>query len=142
MNHINKLFISGTIAKPVEVKKGQSGSEYGIVTLESRSSYKKNGEEKTEITEVQFCVFGAAVARAQQTLVPGTEVMVEGKLKSSRTSGREGNTYLNLNVNMLSMHVAGRGAAPRSQTQTAHHTPPAQPTAPAPAPSEDDDIPF
>src|SRR6478752_3023895 len=88
---INKVILVGTLGKDPEVRYSQSGSALTSVSVATNESWKdKNGEkqERTEWHRVKF--FGRLAEIAGEYLKKGSQVYIEGSLRTEKYSDKAG----------------------------------------------------
>ena len=146
MASVNKVILVGNLGKDPDVRYMPDGAAVTTVTLATTDTWKdKNSGEKKEATEWHRVVFFRKLAEiAGQYLKKGSQVYIEGSLKTRKWE-KDGHTNYTTEIVADSMQMLGRkeagsgGPAPQGST-----TRPA--AAPAPASSGisdfEDDIPF
>ncbi|SEA62844.1 single-strand DNA-binding protein [Thiothrix caldifontis] len=153
---INKVILVGTLGKDPEVKYMPSGGAITNVSIATSEQWKdKQSGEKKEITEWHRVVFFNRLAEiAGEYLRKGQQVYIEGRLRTRKWQGQDGQDRYTTEIVADDMQMlggrpgGGMGAgnyedSPRSSAPS--HTP-----ASAPADSHsnrgfedfDDDIPF
>jgi len=156
---INKVILIGNLGADPEVRYTPSGDAVANVSLATSESWKDRNtgelQERTEWHRVVF--FGKLAEIVKQYLRKGSKVYVEGKLRTRKWQGQDGQDRyttevvvdFNGTMQMLDSRGAGGGlSAPFDDTSRA---PAAGGSAPAPTdgdspssgkPDFDDDIPF
>ncbi len=167
MASVNKVIIVGNLGRDPEVRSFPSGDRVANVTVATTETWKdKQSGERREATEWHRLVFrGRLVDIVEQYLRKGSQVYVEGSIRSRKYNDATGmeKSITEINVNEMTMlgsrqGMGGPGAsggdedggyeAPRRPAPASR--PAAAPRAPAPAPTKsssgfddmDDDIPF
>lgn len=160
MASVNKVILVGNLGKDPETRYMPSGEAVTNVTVATTETWKdKNSGEKREATEWHRVVFFRKLAEiASQYLRKGSQVYIEGSLKTRKWQDQSGQDRYTTEIvademKMLGSRMGGGGGmsdydAPpmESAPATARPRPAA---APAPAPQGggfgadmDDDIPF
>jgi single-strand DNA-binding protein len=159
---VNKVILIGNLGADPEVRYLPSGDAVANVRIATSDSWrdKQTGEtqERTEWHNVVF--FGKLAEVVKQYLRKGSKVYVEGKLRTRKWQGQDGqdrySTEIVVDINgamqMLDSRPGGGGSvpfddAPRSSAPPAGGRPaPTQPSEPPQggmsSPDFDDDIPF
>lgn len=91
MASVNKAILVGNICKDPEVRYLPSGDAVANVTLATNSKYKnKAGElvEETEFHRISF--FGGLAEVAGKYLKKGSQVYVEGRIKTRKYTDKDG----------------------------------------------------
>ena len=152
MASVNKVILVGNLGKDPEVRYMPSGEAVTNITLATTDSWKdKNSGEKKEATEWHRVVFFRKLAEiAGQYLKKGSQVYIEGSLKTRKWE-KDGHTNYTTEIVADSMQMLGKregGGSPdyeRSERSSGSSSAPA--SRPAPQPSGgiadfEDDIPF
>ena len=119
MTNINKVLLSGSVKKVGELRKGQSGTSYLEVLIDSTRAYTnwKTGEVGFFTDTVPLMLFGKRAEQAKNDLQRGALVQVEGYL-SARKNTSNGTDYYNITINAESLMVVGMDPASRNATAT------------------------
>ena len=168
MASVNKVIIVGNLGKDPEMRSFPSGDQVANVTIATTDKWKdKASGEMKEATEWHRIVFNGRLAEiVGQYLRKGSQVYVEGSLRTRKWTDKEGVEKFTTEIRADQMQMLGSrqgmggvGAsshdeaggydAPRQSAAPASRPPPPR-QAPAPAPSKansgfddmDDDIPF
>jgi single-strand DNA-binding protein len=150
---VNKVILIGNLGRDPEVKYLPSGSAVCNVTLATSESWKdKESGEKKDRTEWHNVVFFGKLAEiAGEYLKKGSQVYVEGSLRTRKWQDKEGKDRYTTEIVVSDMQMLG-GRGGGSATASYDDEPAA--TRPAPArvkarpamdagnDSLDDDIPF
>ena len=152
MASVNKVILVGNLGKDPEVRYMPSGEAVTNITIATTDSWKdKNSGEKKEATEWHRVVFFRKLAEiAGQYLKKGSQVYIEGSLKTRKWQ-KEGQDHYTTEIVADSMQMLGRregGGSPdydrgekSSANTAAPNRAPAQPASNSMADFEDD-IPF
>jgi single-strand DNA-binding protein len=172
MASVNKVIIVGNLGRDPETRTFPSGGQVCNVRIATTDRWKdKQSGEMREITEWHNVVFNDRLAEiAGQYLRKGSQVYVEGSLRTRKWTDKDGNERYTTEIRADQMQMLGGrqgGGAPSGgggdddgygggyeaprRPAAAPSRPPAPRAAPAPAPAPrsssgfddmDDDIPF
>jgi single-strand DNA-binding protein len=162
MASVNKVIIVGNLGKDPETRYAPSGDQITNITVATTDSWKdKATGEKKESTEWHRIVFFGKLAEiAGQYLKKGSQVYIEGSLKTRKWQDKDGSDRYTTEIRADAMQMLGRregsGSADYDRGASYGASAPAQqsaprsaaPSRPAPAPAEnnfndfEDDIPF
>lgn len=154
MASVNRVTIVGNLGKDPEVRTFPDGGHIANVSIATTDKWKdKQSGEMREATEWHRVVFVGRLAEiAGQYLRKGSQVYIEGSLRTRKWTDQSGAEKYSTKVRADSMQMLGQRSgddqAPRSPRPA-----PAQRQQPAPAPQQrysggsgfddmDDDIPF
>ena len=169
MASVNKVIIVGNLGRDPETRSFPNGDQVANVTIATTDKYKdKTSGEQKEVTEwhrVSF--FGRLAEIAGQYLRKGSQVYVEGSLRTRKWTDKDGIEKYSTEIRADSMQMLGSRQgmggggggggddggydAPQQRSAPAARAPAAAPRqAPAAAPAKsssgfddmDDDIPF
>ena len=151
MASVNKVIIIGNLGKDPETRYMPNGDAVCNITVATSDTWKdKNTGEKKESTEWHLIVFFRNLAEiADQYLRKGSQVYIEGSLKTRKWKDRSGQDRYTTEIvademRMLGGKRDGEQPAPRNesaQAQNQQHSAPTQNSGGAFA-DMDDDIPF
>lgn len=154
MANVNKVILVGRLGKDPEGRYMSNNEAVTNVTLATSESWKDKSGEKQELTEWHNLVFYRRLAEiASEYLKKGSQIYIEGKLKTRKWQDKEGKDRWTTEVivselQMLSGTKEG-GASQPSGHENSSAAPAARPAvAPAAAPAGkgnfdfSDDIPF
>lgn len=147
---INKVIIVGNLGNDPEVRYSQGGSAITTISVATSESWKdkQTGEkqERTEWHRVKF--FGRLAEIAGEFLKKGSQVYVEGSLRTDKYTDKNGVERYTTDIIAAEMQMLGGkqegGERPaKGPARGAQQGPqkPAQPSAPADN-FDDDEIPF
>jgi single-strand DNA-binding protein len=155
MANLNRVLLIGNLTRDPEVRYTSTGTavtEIGIAV--NRAWTDENGTKRDEATFVDVTLWARQAEVAQEYLVKGRQVLIEGRLKlDSWTDQQSGQKRSKLRVVAENMQMLGgradtEGASspPTGQRQSAPKQPAPPPQRPAPKEpepeTEPDDIPF
>lgn len=148
---INKVILIGNLGADPETRYMPSGGAVSNVRLATTESWRnKESGEQTERTEWHNVVFFNRLAEiVAEYLRKGSQVYVEGRLRTRKWQDRDGNDRYTTEIVADEMQMLGgrggadMGAGPRPAAARAERAPARQSGAAQPQPEfEDDDIPF
>jgi single-strand DNA-binding protein len=105
---VNKVILIGTLGKDPEVRYAQSGSALASVSIATNESWKdKNGEkqERTEWHRLKF--FGRLAEIAGEYLKKGSQVYVEGSLRTDKYTDKQGVERYSTDIIVNEMQMLG-----------------------------------
>ena len=150
MASVNKVIIVGNLGKDPETRYAPSGDAICNITLATTDTWRdKATGEKREATEWHRVVFFGKLAEiAGQYLKKGSQVYLEGKLKTRKWQDKDGHERYTTEINADEMKMlGGKGDGQQSEPQRQQQAPqrPQAPQKPASGGGFnefDDDIPF
>lgn len=141
MASVNRVTIVGNLGKDPEAKFMPNGDAVTNITVATTESWKdKNSGEKKEVTEWHRIVFFRKLAEiAGQYLKKGSQVYIEGSLKTRKWQDKDGQDRYTTEIvaselKMLGSKPEGSGGEQRQQAK--------QKQTPAADFDDDSDIPF
>lgn len=148
MASLNKVNLIGNLGRDPETKYLPSGDALTNITVATSEKWKdKNGEQKEETEWHRVTFFGKLAEIVAKYCVKGTQVYIEGRLKT-RKYQKDGMDHYATEIvadtlKMLSGKPEGAGGAPAQRPAAAPAARPAAGGGKAPNFSDmDDDIPF
>ena len=160
---VNKVILVGHLGKDPEVKYMPSGDAVASVTLATTETWKDKQGQKQERTEWHnLSFFGRSAEVVGQYLKKGSQIYVEGRIRTEKWTDKEGKDRYTTKIMADSMQMLGsksssgggnQGGGDEYQQQPERAAAPARPAPtpaaarPAPAAKNnfddfDDDIPF
>ena len=145
MASVNKVIIVGNLGRDPEMRTFPSGDQVANVTVATTDKWKdKQSGEMREATEWHRVVFNGRLAEiAGQYLRKGSQVYVEGSLRTRKWTDQAGVEKYSTDIRADNMQMLGGrpegGDAPRQAAPAPRQAP--QQRAPAPQGSGFDDIP-
>jgi single-strand DNA-binding protein len=142
MAGINKVILVGNLGKDPEVRYLEGGTAVANFTLATSETFKdrSTGEKKTQ-TEWHNVVLWRGLAEiAEKYLRKGSQVYVEGKLRTRSWEDKEGNTRYTTEIVGDTMTMLGKRDDQESSSRPAQ-----APVSSSKAPQkeeDDDDLPF
>ncbi len=146
MASVNKVIIVGNLGRDPEVRYMPSGDAIANIAVATTDKWKDKAtgdqRESTEWHRISF--FGKLAEIASQYLAKGSQVYIEGKLRTRKYTDKDGVEKFSTEIVADSMQMLGsRTAATGQQSPQAPARPrPAAPQSTAHPQYEDDDIPF
>ena len=106
---MNKIIIIGNLGRDPEMRYSPSGTPMTSFSVASNRRYTTAGGEQREETEWFNCTaFGRMADVCNQYLTRGQQVYVEGRLRSSQFTRRDGTPGFSLEVTVNEMQMLGR----------------------------------
>lgn len=139
MASVNKVILLGNLGRDPEVRYLPSGDPIASVTIATSRRYKNKAGEMADETEWhRVTFFGRLAEIASQYLKKGNPVYVEGRIKTSKYTDKDGvekySTEIVANEMQLLGGREGRGEPSQSEDDGGYsRQPPAARPAPAPA---------
>ena len=142
---INKVILVGNLGSDPETRYMPSGSAVTNLSVATSESWKdkQTGEQKDRTEWHKVAMFNRLAEIAAEYLRKGSQVYIEGKLRTRKWQDRDGNDRWTTEIvademQMLGGRGGGGGSAPMSSDSRPSSSP-----APQPGPDDfDDDIPF
>lgn len=151
---INKVIIIGRLGQDPEVRYAPSGAAFANLSVATSEQWrdKQTGEQK-ELTEWHRVVINGKLAEiAREYLRKGSEVYLEGKLRTRKWTDQSGTekytTEIQVGINGTMQMLGGKQGGseqskePRNSGQQQRSAPPQQAQHSEPPMDFDDDIPF
>ena len=147
MASVNRVTIVGNLGRDPELRTFPSGDQVANVTIATTDKWKdKQTGEMKEATEWHRVTFNGRLAEiAGQYLRKGSQVYVEGSLRTRKWTDQSGVEKYSTEIRADQMQMLGgrpEGAAPAPAPRPAPAPPPAQRSAGSGFDDMDDDIPF
>lgn len=135
MASVNKVIIVGNLGRDPEMRTFQSGDQVANVTIATTDKWKdKQTGEMKEATEWHRVTFNGRLAEiAGQYLRKGSQVYVEGSLRTRKWTDQSGVEKYSTEIRADQMQMLG-GRQDTASAPPARTAPPPQRQAPAPAP--------
>ena len=145
---INKVILIGNLGGDPETRYMPNGSAVTNITVATNESWKdkQTGEQKDRTEWHKVAMFNRLAEVAAEYLRKGSQVYIEGKLRTRKWQDRDGNDRYTTEIIADEMQMLGGrsgGSAPMGAGSSADS--PASPASepPKPGPDDfDDDIPF
>lgn len=144
MASVNKVILVGNLGRDPETRYMPDGGAITNISIATTSSWKDKSGEKQEATEWhRVAFFGKLAEIAGEYLVKGSQVYVEGRLRTRKWQDKDGADKYTTEILADSMQMLG--SRPGGEERSAPRPPQTAPAAGAkPQKFEDmsDDIPF
>ncbi|MDA0679438.1 MAG: single-stranded DNA-binding protein [Proteobacteria bacterium] len=143
---VNKVILVGNLGNDPETKYMPSGSAVTNLSVATNESWKdkQTGEQKDRTEWHRVAMFGRLAEIAAEYLRKGSQVYIEGKLRTRKWQDQQGNDKYTTEIIADEMQMLGGrsgGGAPASGGSGDNGGPPPGP--PSGGPNDfDDDIPF
>ena len=139
MASVNKVILIGNLGRDPETRYMPDGGAITNISIATTDTWKDKAGEKQEKTEWhRVAFFGRLAEIAGEYLKKGSQVYVEGQLRT-RKYDKDGQTHYSTEIRADTMQMLGRregGGAPREEGASAPRSAaPASPSAPSASPS-------
>ncbi|HHT9843834.1 TPA: single-stranded DNA-binding protein [Legionella pneumophila] len=116
---LNRVQLIGNLGAEPKTITSQNGQSFVTATLATNESFKLNDEWKTRVEWHQLVMFGKLTKLAEY-LQKGTQVYVEGKLRSNQWTDGDGKTRQSLSIVVNNIQLLGQSKpADESANKTA-----------------------
>ena len=145
---INKVIVVGNLGQDPDTRYMPSGSAVTNITVATNESWKdkQTGEQKDRTEWHKVAMFGRLAEIAAEYLRKGSQVYIEGKLRTRKWQDKDGKDRYTTEIIADEMQMlGGRGGAGGSAPMQDDRPPQGAPSSPPPQGSSDDfddDIPF
>ncbi len=144
---VNKVIIVGNLGGDPDTKYMPSGSAVTNLTVATNESWKdkQTGEQKDRTEWHKVAMFGRLAEIAAEYLRKGSQVYIEGKLRTRKWTDKQGNDRYSTEIvadEMQMLGGRGGGGAPAMGGPPPSSAPPQGSPGPAGGDDFDDDIPF
>jgi single-strand DNA-binding protein len=104
---LNKVQLIGNLGAEPKTITSQNGQSFVTATLATNESFKQNDEWKTRVEWHQLVMFGK-LTKIVEYLQKGSQVYVEGKLRSNQWTDGDGNTRHSLSIMVNNIQLLGQ----------------------------------
>ncbi len=143
MAGVNKVILVGNLGKDPEVRHLENGAVVANFPLATTESYKDKNGNRQDQTEWHNIVLWRGLAQiAEKYLNKGSQVFIEGKIRSRSWQDKDGNTRYTTEIvgdNMTMLGGRSENSSPRAEQNDTAKTPEAISKTEN---EEDDDLPF
>jgi len=145
MAGVNKVILVGNLGQDPEVRHLEGDKVVANLSLATTESYKDRTGQRVDNTEWHDLELWDGLARvAEQYLKKGSQIYVEGRIKTDTWQDEQGNNRKKVRIRVNSMIMLGSRGGDHSGGSNQNMT---QSSSPASMPSsamdqEDDDLPF
>ena len=106
---MNKIIVIGNLGSDPEMRYTASGQSVTSFSIASNRRYRtSDGEQREETEWFRVSAFGRLADVCNQYLTKGQQVYVEGRLKGSSFTGRDGQPRYSLDISLSEMQMLGR----------------------------------
>ena len=119
MRGVNKVILVGTLGRDPETKQFQNGGSicnFSIATSEAWQD-KTTGERKEQTEWHSITANGRLAEIAQQYLRKGSQVYIEGSLRTRKWTDQNGQERYTTEVRLLSMQMLGGNTQEQQKSQ-------------------------
>ena len=143
---VNKVILLGNVGRDPELRYTQNGTAVCNFSLATTERAKIGGEWQDRTEWHSIVAWGRLAETCSNYLAKGSQVYIEGRLRTRKWEDREGNTRYQTEVVADSMVLVGRPRAQRPEAAPYAPEPPA-PAPDLPEPADEgfdpnDDVPF
>ncbi len=144
---INKVIVVGNLGQDPDTRYMPSGSAVTNFTVATNESWKdkQTGEQKDRTEWHKITMFGRLAEISAEYLRKGSQVYIEGKLRTEKWQDKDGNERYTTKIIADEMQMlggrGGSGGAPMHDSGASQGAPPSPPPQGS-ADEFDDDIPF
>jgi len=146
MAGVNKVILVGNLGKDPEVRHLENGASVANFSIATSETYKDKNGDRQELTEWHNVVLWRGLAQiAEKYLRKGSQIYVEGKLKTRSWQDKDGHTRYTTEVvgDQMTMLGGGKSSGVNDAPATSDASEPKKPGKPEDNPSDDaDDLPF
>ncbi|GAB2494858.1 single-stranded DNA-binding protein [Algoriphagus taiwanensis] len=149
MAGVNKVILIGNLGADPEVKYLEGDKVVANISLATTEAYKDRNGNRVEQTEWHDLELWDQQAKiAEQYLKKGSQIYVEGKIKSDKWQDEQGQNRKKIRIRVLNFTMLGGrpegGGMPQSNEMSSPASTPTRSAQPAPEMKEieDDDLPF
>lgn len=137
---VNIVHLLGRLGQDVEIKYGQSGTAYAILSVATDESYTdKQGNKVKDTTWHKVTVYNKTAENCAKYLAKGSEVFVEGSIRTNKYTDKQGveRTGFFIRANRVDFvsskrSEGGNGSYQNEQSHQERQTQRSAPPAPAP----------
>jgi len=144
---INKVIVVGNLGQDPDTRYMPSGSAVTNFTVATNESWKdkQTGEQKDRTEWHKITMFGRLAEISAEYLRKGSQVYIEGKLRTEKWQDKDGNERYTTKIIADEMQMlggrGGSGGAPMQDSGASQGAPPSPPPQGS-SDDFDDDIPF
>ncbi|WP_133130834.1 single-stranded DNA-binding protein [Legionella yabuuchiae] len=103
---LNRVTLIGNLGADPKTIAGKDGQYFVTATLATNESFKQNEEWKSRVEWHQLVMFGK-LTKIADYLKKGSQVYVEGKLRSNQWTDGDGNTRQSLSIVVNNIQLIG-----------------------------------
>ena len=142
---VNKVILVGNLGKDPEIRYMPSGGAAANITIATSESWKdkQTGEQKERTEWHRVVFFGRLAEIVGEYLKKGSQVYVEGSLRTNKWQDKSGNDRYTTEIIANEMQMLGSRSGGSTSYQPDNSAPQSQAAPASAAPDTfDDDIPF
>ncbi|KTD25073.1 single-stranded DNA-binding protein [Legionella maceachernii] len=118
---LNRVQLIGNLGADPKSIIGKNGQSFVTATLATNESFKQNDEWKTRVEWHQLILFGR-LSKVAEYLKKGSQIYLEGKLRSNQWTDNEGKTSQTLSIVVNHIQLLSQPkSADESSNKTAEH---------------------
>lgn len=134
---LNKVMIIGNAGKDPEVVTFQDGSRMAKLTLAATEKYTdRNGQKQQQTEWFNVVINGKSVDVAEKYVRKGSQIYVEGKLRTRKYQAQDGSDRYVTEVLCQSLQLLGSATQNQQQPQPQRQAPMPMPQAPVQQPPQ------
>lgn len=116
---LNRVTLIGNLGADPKTIAGKDGQSFVTAILATNEAFKQNEEWKTRVEWHQLVMFGK-LTKVAEYLQKGSQVYVEGKLRSNQWTDGDGNTRQSLSIVVNNIQLLGQSkSADENSSRTA-----------------------
>jgi len=116
---LNRVTLIGNLGAEPKTITGKDGQSFVTATLATNESFKQNDEWKTRVEWHQLVMF-SKLTKISEYLKKGSQVYVEGKLRSNQWTDGDGNTRQSISIVVNNIQLLGHSkSADETSSKTA-----------------------
>ena len=141
---INKVIVVGNLGQDPDTRYMPSGSAVTNITVATNESWKdkQTGEQKDRTEWHKVAMFGRLAEIAAEYLRKGSQVYIEGKLRTRKWQDKQGNDRYTTEIVADEMQMLGGRGGAGGGAPMSNEGPPPNPPPQGSSDDFDDDIPF
>ncbi len=141
---INKVIVVGNLGQDPDTRYMPSGSAVTNITVATNESWKdkQTGEQKDRTEWHKVAMFGRLAEIAAEYLRKGSQVYIEGKLRTRKWQDKQGNDRYTTEIVADEMQMLGGRGGGGAGAPMSNDGPPPSPPPQGSSDDFDDDIPF
>ena len=102
---MNKVILSGNLARDPEVRYSQSGTAYARTAIAVSRPFSKNSDTTTDF--FNLTIFGKQAEFCGRYLKKGSSVILEGRVENDNYEGKDGVKHYSVNIMVDHIEFAG-----------------------------------
>ncbi|WP_133127673.1 single-stranded DNA-binding protein [Legionella nagasakiensis] len=111
---LNRIQLIGNLGADPKSITGKDGQPFVAATLATNESFKQNDEWKTRVEWHQLVFFGK-YTKVAEFLHKGSQVFIEGKLRSNTWTDKDGNTRSAISIVVSNVQLLGQNKTSNDQ---------------------------